>query len=89
MIKTSYICDRCKAEQPTDDQFWKIGVFAAPVAAPLYSYFKSEVANRSLQVCRPCLEYFGILVQKKPNEVSTLIHTTEDILLELLERGRK
>ena len=89
MIKTPYICDRCKAEQPTDVQFWKLGVFAAPVAAPSYTYFKAEVANRSLQVCRPCLEYFGILVQKKSNEAPPSTRTTDDILLELLARIRQ
>jgi ribosomal protein L40E len=85
MIKTTYICDRCSAEQPTIDQFWSIGVWAVHNAG---SYSDSaQEHKRSIQVCRPCLEAFGVNVQRETKaQPSYVERTTEDILTELLER---
>lgn len=84
MIKTTYICDRCAAEQETRDQFWTIGVWATP-----HGGF-SETAiehKKSLQVCRPCLEGLGVHVQRETAQKAGYVErTTEDILIELLER---
>ena len=85
MIKTTYICDRCKAEQANNEQFWSIGVWATHGGG---SYSDSaQQHKKSIQVCRPCLEALGVNVSRetaaKPSYVE---RPTEDILIELLER---
>jgi len=85
MIKTTYICDRCSAEQDTRDQFWSIGIWASHNGFGCSD--SAQEHKRSIQVCRPCLESLGVHVQAetkaKPGHVE---RTTEDILRELLER---
>ena len=62
MIKTIYTCDKCNKEQYTADQFWKVGVVARPNNNEITPY---QTPVKSIQVCRLCLESFGIHVQKK------------------------
>lgn len=83
-IKTIYVCDNCGAEQHTPDQFWTVGVNAAPVNY----HFKNDefVQGKKLQVCRPCLESFGIHVQKKPNEPEKPVPTTAELLVQLISQ---
>ena len=84
MIKTSYVCDNCGAEQSTPDQFWTVGVNAAPVN---YAFKNDEYVNgKKLQVCRTCLESFGIHVQKKLNEPEKPTPTTAELLVQLLSK---
>ena len=43
--------------------------------------------KKSLQVCRPCLESLGVHVMRETKEKPGYVErTTEDILIELLER---
>jgi hypothetical protein len=83
-IKTIYVCDNCGAEQHTPDQFWNVGVNAELVNYP----FKNDkfVQSKMLQVCRPCLESFGIYVQNKPNEPEKPIPTTAELLVKLISQ---
>ena len=83
-IKTTYICDNCGAEQNTPDQFWTVGVNATPIRYP----FKTDeyVNGKILQVCRPCLESFGIHVQKKPSEPEKPVPTTAELLVQLISQ---
>ena len=84
MIKTTYICDRCNAEQATREQFWSIGVWASGSG----SYDdRANIDKRSIQVCRPCLEALGVHVQAVTKAAPAFVErTTEDILRELIER---
>jgi len=77
------ICDKCGNEQETTDQFWTIGITATHGLYTSNDY----VAGKSMQVCRPCLESFGIHVQKKPQEAEQpKIITTEELIRELVAR---
>jgi sulfur relay (sulfurtransferase) complex TusBCD TusD component (DsrE family) len=88
MIKTTYVCDRCAQEQGTTQQFWSIGVWAAPLHGGGGGY--SDYAQQhklAIQVCRPCLEALGVNVSPAAKgEQPASERTTEDILTELLER---
>ena len=83
-IRTIYTCEKCGAEQLTGDQFWTVGVQANHHAySPQVWQF---VTGKSLQVCRPCLESFGIHVQTKPNEEPAPVPTVEELIREIIER---
>lgn len=88
-VKTIYTCDKCKGEQETDDQFWSVGVVArADYNKKLDTGYTTYVSNMSMQVCRPCLESFGIHVTKKKDTVSPSNipePTLEDRIRELVE----
>lgn len=84
-VKTIYTCDKCGEEQLTPAQFWTVGVTAT---CQLYSsdvYVKGKV----LQVCRPCLESFGIHVTHRPGAVkpATIAPSTEDLIREIVQRS--
>lgn len=83
-FKTIYTCDKCGHEQEKPDQFWTVGVSAT------HGLFTSNefVQNKSMHVCRPCLESFGICVQKKPEHEQNppQIPSVEDLIRELVQR---
>lgn len=84
VIKTTYICDKCGQEQDKREQFWALGVWASHTGG----YHESVVEHKlSIQVCRPCLESFGVHVQKETKAAPAYVERTiEDILRELIER---
>ena len=65
-VRFLYICDKCGNTQETENQFWTVGVTAShgkhPEGRNIY------VKDKYVQVCRPCLESFGIHVQQKPSD---------------------
>jgi len=79
-----YKCDKCDAEQKTQEEFWTVGVTALPYIGTTNTF----VQGKSMQVCRPCLESFGIYVQKKqPHElVIPMPPTLEDLIVDLVQR---
>lgn len=83
-VKTIYTCDKCGSEQDSSDQFWTVGVSANCATYPA-DWF---VTGKSLQVCRPCLESFGIHVQKKPEHAESppTIPSVEDLIREIMQR---
>lgn len=86
MITTIYKCDKCGSEQETDEQFWTVGVTA--YCSGRYSARGGEydyVEGMHMQVCRLCLEGFGIYAQKKPHEPVSQ-PTTEDLIREIIQR---
>ena len=84
MIKTIYICEKCGHEQLTDQQFWKVGVQAHPINYPHTA--NSFVTGKTMEVCRPCLESFGIHVQQKQDGPAQPVPTVEDLIKEIIER---
>lgn len=84
-VRAIYTCDKCKKEQDSDFQFWTVGVTANHGVTPSNHF----VAQKSLQVCRPCLEGFGIFVQTrgKPDKSEPKTPTLEELIMEIVERG--
>lgn len=79
--KTIFTCDKCGHEQDTDNQFWTVSV------GFVYGTGTVGFGNgaKSLQVCRPCLEGFGLVPQtdvKKTSEAKT--PSVEDLIREIL-----
>jgi hypothetical protein len=81
-IQTIYKCDKCGAEQDTYEQFWAVGI--AALHFPLNTE-RSFLADKSIQVCRPCLESFGIHVTKKPSAPVPKPPTVEELIREILQ----
>lgn len=83
-----YKCDKCGSEQATADQFWTVGVKASPLNYP-HDMFVSN--KHVMEVCRPCLESFGIHVQPTPKDQPqppappTLEELISDIVLRTIE----
>ena len=80
-ITTTYKCDKCGKEQNTREQFWTVGVSAScSQATSKYDapYFKMEV-------CRACLESFGIYAQKvKEPEQQQKTPTLEELIIDIV-----
>jgi len=66
-VKIEYRCDRCGAVQESSEQFWTVEVIATGHGEQRRSYGN----NGRIEVCRPCLEGFGIHVRPKPDAAST------------------
>jgi hypothetical protein len=82
-VKTLYTCDKCGSVQETADQFWTVGVAANhgvhSEARNLY------VKDKHVQVCRPCLESFGIHVRQKPSDPpKPQLPTVEELIREII-----
>lgn len=78
-----YECDKCHARQDTHDQFWTVGI-----KAESFQHNSNEFVDKKfkMQVCRACLESFGIYVQIKPNEPPRPTPPTlEDLIVEIIE----
>lgn len=62
--KTIYKCDKCGAEQETPVQFWTLQVTARTEGGE----FESSVSGLRIEVCRECLEKYGIYSKQKPKQ---------------------
>ena len=82
-VRVIYTCDKCGNEQHTSEQFWTVGVTAIPSLAASRQF----VPGKSMQVCRACLESFGIYVQVKTGEPPAPVPTIEDLILEIVQRA--
>lgn len=88
-VITIYKCDKCGKEQNDNKQFWTVGVSARCGESPSPGYLHSFVSGKSMQVCRPCLESFGIHIQKKENEeVKVQPPTLEDLIRDIVAEGQ-
>jgi hypothetical protein len=80
-VTTIYKCDKCGAVQNTDNQFWTIGVTAKSRERTSDSF----VQGKSMEVCRPCLESFGLFVSKKIEEAPEYNPPTlEELIREII-----
>ena len=81
-ITTIYKCDRCGKEQDTHNQFWVVGV-----AVKHYDFDSNRSMDfhgaKTLHVCRPCLESFGIFAKDKPSEPETP-QTIESLMRQII-----
>ena len=87
-IKTIYICDKCGAEQVTPEQFWTVGLWAVYSATRTTAEQNEYVADKRVQVCRPCLESFGIHVRIKDSVDPAPQPTIEELIREILEMAK-
>ncbi len=84
-VRTIYKCDKCGKEQETHEQFWKVGVVAYPFTGTLNTYSPFVTREHEQQVCRPCLESYGLFVQTRNKEAATQsAPTLEDLIIELV-----
>ncbi len=67
-IKTIYHCDRCKKEVAKLDDLWELGIEARCKSLNYGISIKDFVHGQSMDVCRPCLESFGLYVTEKTPE---------------------
>ena len=60
--QATYECDKCHAIQETDEQFWTVGVKAVH-----HRYTSDSFVDETfkMDVCRTCLESFGIHVSRR------------------------
>lgn len=79
MIRTIYKCDKCGNEQKDKNQFWTVKVNVTSGDLP---YLGSLV--KSIEVCRPCLESFGINVIEKKNAPTPKHPTVEELIREII-----
>jgi len=87
MITTIYKCDKCGNTQKTPEQFWRVGVVVNIVTSKLYNVLY-ESSPHTMQVCRDCLEHFGIHPQKKTIESPTYNPPTlEDLIIEIVNNA--
>lgn len=83
MITTTYKCDKCGKELDSAGQFWHVGVSAQSINTKLTVGLFVE--GKSMQVCRACLESFGIFVRKRPNEPEPPSRPTiEDLIRDIV-----
>ena len=79
MITTVYKCDKCGNEQDAREQLYTIVVTAGTVWGQSY--------HKSIDVCRSCLESFGIYVtKKKEDEPRPQPPTIEELIREIIGR---
>lgn len=83
-IQTIYKCDKCGTEQATSTQFWTVGVVATYHGFHMGN--KDYADGKSMQVCRPCLESFGIHVMQKQEENEVKPPTLEELIREIIQR---
>lgn len=82
-IKHIFKCDKCGAEQSTPEQFWTIGVFATLHSQGIRNPSET-VKDKAIQVCRNCLEAFGIHRQASNPAALTPMPTIEDLVRQII-----
>ena len=83
MIKTEYVCDKCKVGQTTPHQFWTISIAVKMCNAPTYP--ASPVKEQHW--CRKCAESMGLLPHCT-NEVNLVTPppTLEDLVRAIVQQ---
>jgi hypothetical protein len=83
-VNVIYKCDKCGNEQNTSEQFWTVGV-TANHGTGCSRHF---VEDKFMQVCRTCLESFGICVRTKKQDpqINQAIPSVEELIREIIER---
>jgi len=83
-VKTIYKCDKCGSEQETYEQFWNLGVVAYSHGRRLDPYNPFVSSEHKMQVCRSCLESYGIHVMKGKEREPVITPTLEDIIIDIV-----
>ena len=82
-VKTTYTCDKCKKVQEEKGDLWHVGI-SVNCGKPA-SYTNAPLR---MEVCRPCLESFGIYMKDKDTGsiVTDPIPTLEALIEEIVQR---
>ena len=84
--KMIYTCDKCGAEQLDGSQFWTVAVSAHEGLHADDTYHR--VNKMSIQVCRVCLEGFGIHAQAETKAKPEYNPPSlEDLIREIVTRS--
>lgn len=88
-ITTNYKCDKCGAIQDTPVQFWEVGVYARVVNTTFTANLGTKVSSKfEMQVCRQCLEMFGIHPTKQTEQMDNYNPPTlEDLITEIVHNA--
>ena len=82
--KTIYTCDKCGAEQNTRTQFWTLQVTARTSCDAL----ASSISGLSIEVCRSCLEKYGIYAKEKPKPTPEENRITlESLIIDIIKQN--
>lgn len=81
-VRTIYTCDKCGSEHDSAKGFWRVGIMASPYDRP--SSYTTTTTGAEMQVCRPCLESFGIFAKKKEIEDGRREPTLEEKIIDIL-----
>ena len=84
------MCDKCKKEVGHSEQFWTIGVRGActlPASYRMHYENADYFEDMKMDVCRPCLESFGIHVMKKADVEPPQKPTLESVILEIVKNA--
>ena len=76
-ITTIYKCDKCGNEQDNRDQFWNVEI-------SISAHYYSKQSQKAIDVCRQCLESFGILVRRENKATLPPPPTVEDLIREII-----
>jgi methionine synthase II (cobalamin-independent) len=80
-IVTNYICDKCGNSQTNPGQFWALRVNVVD------ANYSTSREWKSMNVCRPCLESFGIYAQEETKKSPDYNppETVEDLIRKILD----
>ena len=81
-ITTIYKCDQCGKEQFDKKDFWELAV----VYRTDYVSWNPDRSDLKMQVCRPCLETFGIVIEPKEPPIAQPM-TIEDLIYEIANQA--
>ncbi len=89
-VKTTYTCDKCKKEVDKESDLWELGIEARNKGSSSFSSFKITIKDfvrgQSIEVCKPCLESFGLYVtEKTPEKEKALELSVEQRIRLILE----
>ena len=80
MISTDYQCDKCKVIQNTAEQFWTITIGIRD-----HRWGTRIDEQKTIDVCRPCLESFGLAAPLDPHKPPCVAPTIEDLIREIVQ----
>ena len=79
-IETVYVCDRCGGRQHDNAQFWTL-----TIQLKAGNGHCTMSTKHSMQMCRTCMEYVGVVppIDKKVDLPPPL--TLEDLIIEIVQ----
>lgn len=84
-IKYTRTCDKCAAVVDDKDQLWSIKILPVCYSGAHAQDTFDSSPTMKLDVCRPCLESFGLHVMRKPNVPAKPIPTIVEAIQEMID----
>ena len=78
-------CDKCGNEFKSTELF-KVGVFAYPFTGSINTYSPHVTKDHVMDVCRPCINSYGIFVAERDRLPDSSPPTLEDIIIDIVTR---